>query len=153
MDSDYIIISIQPRHAKNIFIGNKTVELRRVRPKRLKEGAIVIVYVSSPKKEIYGAFIVSQVIEKEINDLWATVRDKASITKDEFDNYFSGMHKGVAIFISKVWCLSKPIKLNKIRRIISNFNPPQSFRYISYGGKDYNKIRKKLDFNNIYRNK
>jgi predicted transcriptional regulator len=105
------------------------VELRRVKPKKLRNGSIVIVYVSSPQQTLSGAFKVAEVVQRPLQELWELVKDKAGISKEEYDEYFSGSHQGVAIFISEVLCLTNPIKLRDLRARILNFNPPQSFRY------------------------
>ena len=129
MPSDSVIFSIRPNHAENIFCGKKTVELRRVRPKRIKEGSVVIVYVSSPQKALCGAFSVAQVVEKPLKELWELVQEKAHLSRAEFDDYYGGASKGVAIFIREVSCLSEPIALHKLRGRMQGFRPPQSFRY------------------------
>jgi predicted transcriptional regulator len=129
MDPNAVLFSIRPRHAHNIFQGKKTVELRRVKPKKLRNGSIVIVYVSSPQQTLSGAFKVAEVVQRPLQELWELVKDKAGISKEEYDEYFSGSHQGVAIFISEVLCLTNPIKLRDLRARILNFNPPQSFRY------------------------
>ena len=60
-----LLLSIHPEHAKNIFDGIKTVELRRTRP-RLSKCDQVLVYVSSPTKALVGAFEVKKVIEDKV---------------------------------------------------------------------------------------
>lgn len=127
--SDLVIFSIRPYHANNIFSGKKTVELRRIRPKKLQRGSVVIVYVSSPQRVLRGAFKVAHVIQKPVNELWRLVQNKASVTQGEFYKYYKGSDLGVAIFISQALYFSKPIKLQELRRQVQDFNPPQSFRY------------------------
>lgn len=130
MKTNSVLFSIRPQHAIKIFCGKKTVELRRVRPKKLKEGTLVFVYVSSPQKALWGGFRVAEVIQKPVLELWGSVKKKAYLSRKEYDEYFQGVFEGVAIFINEVWSLQEPIELVELKKRIRDFQPPQSFRYI-----------------------
>ncbi len=130
MSSNAIVLSIRPQYATKIFKGTKTVELRRVRPKYIKKGDLVLIYVSSPIQSLAGAFKVDNVIEKSLQELWELMHDKAGITRDEFDDYYDGVSTGVGIFFSEVWPLREPIKLQDLKEQVS-FCPPQGFRYVT----------------------
>jgi len=60
MNDTALLLSIKPRYADSIFNGSKTVELRRVRP-QIGAGGLVMVYVSSPRCSLEGAFEVAEV--------------------------------------------------------------------------------------------
>jgi predicted transcriptional regulator len=126
-----ILMSIRPKYAEKIFNGTKTIELRRVKPKHIQSGDLVFVYVSSPVKSLVGAFGVSKVIEAPILDLWSIVEHEAGISQVEFENYYQKAESGVAIYISNVWLLPKPIELADLKRYAKGFHPPQSYRYTS----------------------
>ena len=128
MSSNVIFLSIRPQHVDKIFEGAKTVELRRVRPKHLRKGALVLVYVPSPIQSLIGAFKVDRVVEESLQKLWEMVHDKAGITREEFDAYYDGVSMGVGIFFSEVWHLSEPIELRDLKEQ-TGFQPPQGFRY------------------------
>lgn len=129
MHSNAIVLSVRPQYAAKIFEGEKTVELRRVRPKKIKKGVLVLVYVSSPVQSLVGAFKVENIIEKSVEELWDLVQDRAGITKKEFDNYFQGVATGVGIFFNELWLLDEPIKIRDLAEQGINFQPPQGFRY------------------------
>lgn len=129
-DKKYILLSIQPHFADKIFEGSKTVELRRSIPKNHKD-QIVILYVSTPVKAIVGGFEYSHIIEENPAKLWDRVKDVAGVTFEQFNNYYSGTDNGYGIFISKVWKYSSPISLESLRNSLSNFSPPQNFRYLN----------------------
>ncbi len=57
MENTVLLLSMQPEYAKKIFNGEKTVELRRVRPK-LIAGDLVLVCASCPQKALLGLFVV-----------------------------------------------------------------------------------------------
>ncbi len=127
--SSNVLLSVRPKYADKIFERTKTVELRRIRPKLLEEGDLVLLYVSSPVQALTGAFKVDKIIEKPLKDLWRMVRKKAGITRQEFDNYYDGVSVGVGIFfkVQDVQQLDKPISLDILKEQF--FHPPQGFRY------------------------
>lgn len=129
MPGKAILLSVKPQYADMILCGLKSVELRRVKPKFIDKGSLVLVYASSPIKSMVGAFSVASVVEKPLNELWELVEQKSGITYKEYVKYFEGVKKGVGIFINDYWELPEPISLNTIKQKIESFNPPQSFRY------------------------
>lgn len=131
MANTAILMSVRPQYAEKIFSRTKTVELRRIKPKLLQEGDLVLVYVSSPVKSLMGAFTVSSVMEKGLSSLWRNVKDYAGVQRREFFDYFQGVEKGTAIFIKDVWLLPKPIHLYDMQREVKGFFPPQNFSYTS----------------------
>lgn len=129
MSSSAILLSIRPQYANKIFQGIKTVELRRVRPKHIQKGVLVLMYVSSPMQSLAGAFKVDQIVEEPLSELWKRVHDKAGVTREEFDAYYDGVASGVGIFFTEVWPFPEPIKLQDLQKQITGFQPPQGFRY------------------------
>ncbi|MDM8520576.1 ASCH domain-containing protein [Anaerolineales bacterium HSG6] len=156
MTGEAILLSIRPKFAEQIFNGTKTVELRRVRPKKIGKGSLVFVYVSSPVQALMGGFRVKSVEEHPLSDIWELVKNEAGISKTEFDTYYHGNTTGVAIFIDEKWSLQKPVGLHNLREQRPNFHPPQSFRYparnkddvalISEFMEDYSPFPKQLEF-------
>lgn len=129
VDGKYVLLSIQPYFANKIFDGTKKVELRRSIPKFHKD-RIVILYVSTPVKAIVGGFQFSHVIEETPIKLWYKVKDIAGVTYEQFHNYYSGVNNGYGIFINKIWKYNEPLTLNELRDSLSDFSPPQNFRYL-----------------------
>ena len=130
MSGKTLLLSLRPQFAEKVFTGSKKVELRRIRPK-IEMDDWVLVYVSTPVKALVGAFQVVRVIEDDPSYLWKRVRHKAGITREEFDNYYSGAMRGVGIFLNKTRRLPHPVKLPDLREIWSDFHPPQSYRYLT----------------------
>ena len=126
-----LLLSIQPKYAKKIFDGTKCVELRRIQP-QISRGDVVVVYVSSPIKQIWGSFEVEKIIEKPIENLWQQVKNDAGISKEEFDVYYSGATTGVGIFLGRALNIETPINLVDIKKQWEGFHPPQSYRYLTY---------------------
>jgi len=131
MTRKVLFISIKPRYAAMIFSGIKTVELRRTEP-RVGKGDKMIVYVSSPTKEVTGECTVSEVEKDTPAKLWRRVRNKAGVTKEEFDDYFDGASQAIAIHVHKPKMFGNPVCLGTLRQDFS-IQPPQSFRYVEAG--------------------
>ncbi|MHC1781243.1 MAG: ASCH domain-containing protein [Anaerolineaceae bacterium] len=131
MSSNVLLLSLRPKYAKQVFSGTKKIELRRVKPK-LNEGDTVLVYVSSPVKQVWGTFTVARIIDKPIRELWALVENEAGISKDEFYRYYSGVDHGYGIYIKDIKSIFQPIDLHLIKEQWSNFHPPQSYQYLSH---------------------
>jgi predicted transcriptional regulator len=112
-----------------IFAGSKTVELRRVCPK-ICSGDLALVYVSSPAKELRGAFEVGKVISASPSALWRKIGKKSGLTRNEFLTYFHGKTKAHALTIKRAWKLPVPICLTTLRRRKGGFRPPQNFLYL-----------------------
>lgn len=129
MSKHALVISIRPRFAEMIFDGRKTVELRRVCP-RISAGDLALVYVSSPIKELQGAFEVAKVISISPMALWRRVGSKSGITKKEFLYYFQDKVKAHALVVKRAWKLPVPIRLSTLRKRKGGFRPPQSFHYL-----------------------
>jgi predicted transcriptional regulator len=129
MNNHALLISIRPRFAEMIFAGSKTVELRRVCPK-ITSGDLALVYVSSPTKELQGAFEIGKVISATPSALWKKIGKKSGITRAEFFAYFHGKTEAHALVIERAWKLPAPICLTSLRQSKGGFRPPQSFHYL-----------------------
>ncbi|MEG4055404.1 MULTISPECIES: ASCH domain-containing protein [unclassified Microcoleus] len=129
--SNILLFSIRPEYATKIFNHTKTVELRRVRPRLLNEGDLVVIYVSSPEKAVVGSFNVDNIVEKPIADLWEEVENIAGISHEEFYDYYKGVKVGVGIFLKDIRRFSQPVELHRLRNNLPNLKPPQSFRYLT----------------------
>ena len=65
---------------RSLFAGKKTAELRRVRP-AVAHGDWVLVYASSPRKAILGAFQVKTTLERSPEDLWRICGESAAVSR------------------------------------------------------------------------
>src|SRR5690606_37359160 len=83
------LISIRSQHVRNIFLGIKTVELRRIAPD-LGKGDIMFIYETFPVQAVVGFAVVSEVVQASRIDLWHRVKGSACVTKRDFYSYFRG---------------------------------------------------------------
>ncbi len=124
-----LLLSIHPEYAGAIFSGTKKIELRRKRP-RISQGSRVLVYETAPTMALVGAFEVAGVLKGAPANLWAKVRTGAGVTRECFNEYFSGMPEAFAIEVSEAWLYPEPVSLQRLRKILPGFHPPQGFRYL-----------------------
>jgi len=129
MSPKVLLLSIRPKYARKIFQGTKQVELRRVRP-NIQCGDYILVYVTSPVKALEGILQVDHVIEDHPTKLWEVVENGAGVSFDEFNAYFNGAELGFGIFLKEARRIQNPISLEKLRKTLVNFHPPQTYRYL-----------------------
>ena len=126
-EKKYILISIKPLYAQLIKAGEKTVELRRVVPKVLP-GDIIAIYESSPVQRVTAFCEIDEVLAMAPEKLWISLNGKACISKEAFDDYFTGKDIAFGITLKNLSILEQPKRLDEIS---DNLIAPQSYRYIS----------------------
>ena len=123
-----VVLSIRPKYSGKIVIGEKTIELRRRFPNNIGPGTLVLIYETSPTCALNGIAEIADVLTGPPNLIWEQFADQTCIEKKDFDAYFAGTKKGVAIKLRGARRLSRALELNELRRRFS-FAPPQSFLY------------------------
>ena len=124
-----LLLSLKPRFAELIFMGEKTVELRR-RVASTMEGREVFIYVSSPERMIRRrGFRIAEVWSSDPETVWGEVAARAGVAKVEYDAYYEGCGIAHALALSDVWAHQAPVEIEGVRRALPGFNPPQSWRY------------------------
>jgi predicted transcriptional regulator len=126
INTEQILISIAPRHAKNIFDGVKHIELRR-RSINVPPGTIVWIYVTLPVGAIMGRAKIAAVHTASPTSLWRQFGSVSGLDKSEFLTYLDGISEGVVLVLEDVKTLRKPLPLTELRTIAEGFNPPQFF--------------------------
>lgn len=125
-----LFLSLKPRFAQLLLSGTKTVELRRIRP-RAAAGTQVIVYASSPVRAVVGTCLISDVRMGMPDEIWDLHGTLTAVEPGEYEQYFAGAKRAVAITVAKPIRLANPIALHDVRSIVPGFQPPQSFRYLT----------------------
>lgn len=119
-----VVLSIKPKYADMIRAGTKKYEFRR----RVWTGENIkfaFLYESVPVKSIRSVIVVDPPICLPINELWEHTKERAGITREEFDEYFKGSENGYAIPIKEIRdLLDLKIASAGMRR------PPLNFSYI-----------------------
>jgi predicted transcriptional regulator len=134
---EHILISLEPRHAENIFAGRKQVEFRR-RAMNVASGMTVWVYVKLPVGSIVGRVTIVDIHESSPVALWRRFGSVSGLSRAEFFDYFKGVNAGVALVLENAQRLRCSISLESLREISDGFHPPQFYSLL----KDQKLIRK-----------
>ena len=143
-----LLLSLKPRYAELVFQGLKRAELRRRIP--CVENRDVFIYVSSPVRCLRGGFRVEHVWSGSPEQVWKKVERLARVERREFDAYYAGRSVAYAMRISKVWEYDEPVHLEVLRKQLSDFVVPQSWRYVKPNESRYfqtlggNSIRRRI---------
>jgi len=130
MDKDeYIIISLDARHAQNIFSGKKQVELRR-RRMHVTPGSTALIYVKLPVGSIVGQVTISAVQASSRAALWKEYGAVSGLNREEFFEYFQGADCPIVLVLDNARRYSTALSLEEIRRAVEGFHPPQFFSRI-----------------------
>lgn len=125
-DKENILISLEPRHAKNIYAGVKRVELRR-RTMHVVPGTIVWIYEKVPVGSITGSASVVAVHTASPAQLWRQFGSVSGLSKIEFFTYFTGLTIACALILDDAQYLQRPLTLASLKSEVGNFHPPQFF--------------------------
>lgn len=132
VNGEHILISLEERHAENIFAGRKYIELRR-RPMNITVGTTVWIYVKLPVGSVIGRARVSAFHSLAPSTLWRRFSTVSGLTHREFFHYFEGVTKGFALALEDAELLSQSMPLEALRRASSGFQPPQFFMRLEAG--------------------
>lgn len=121
-----ILLSIKPKYAKKIFLGEKKYEFRKQKPK----GTIkkVIIYETYPSKSIVGWFTIRKILSDSPEKIWEMCKSLSGMEEKEYFVYCNNKKIIYAFEIDEVFQFDMPINPFEI---FSNFNPPQNFLYLS----------------------
>jgi predicted transcriptional regulator len=126
------LLSVRPRFAEALLNGSKTVEIRR-RKAHIADGAICLVYASSPVRALVGAVSVRATDTDLPEALWGRWGAYTGLQRDEYDDYLKDSVKACAIVVSDAVSFPRPVNLSELRRRHRNFVTPQSYRFLGTG--------------------
>jgi len=124
-DPSIALMSIHPEYANKILNGTKRVEFRKWMFSNAP--SIVVIYSTSPVSQVVGYFIVDGIEASDPLSLWDKYNTAGGINRKDFNHYFKGAERGIAIRVGKVHRLNKPVGLQEL---VGSRRPPQSFRYL-----------------------
>ncbi|MCY3679113.1 MAG: ASCH domain-containing protein [Gemmatimonadetes bacterium] len=131
MDERTLVLSVKPRFAAKLLGGEKTVELRRILPRRTKPGDLLLIYSTAPETRFVGFCRVTKVLLGSPDTLWPQVQGSAGVTHAEYRQYFGNASRAVGIEVEQPVRLLAELSLEESRTHAPDFRPPQSFRYLS----------------------
>jgi predicted transcriptional regulator len=124
-----LFLSIHPRFVERILAGEKTIELRRRRPRSVA-GDWIAIYATTPERCLSGIVQIKEVRVGGVRDMWRDARTHAGVTKEEYESYFCGTERSVAIVLANPISFLEPVSLERLREAWPNFQPPQGFGYL-----------------------
>ena len=125
-EPEHILISLEPRHAKSILDGLKSVELRR-RAMHVSPGATVWLYAKQPVGSVVGKATIAKTYAASPSALWRKFSAVAGVSHEEFSRYFNGVTRGIALELTGAMRLTSAITLQELQGPDSRFHPPQFF--------------------------
>lgn len=121
-----VLLSIKPEYVEKILDGSKKFEFRKNIFKN-QDVKNVIIYSTMPIGKVVAEFDIKKIHRDSPELIWKKTSKYSGITKDFFDDYYSGRDQAVAIEIGEIIEYDKPLDLHELG---SNITPPQSYRYI-----------------------
>jgi predicted transcriptional regulator len=121
-----VLLSIKPEHAERIFNGSKRFEFRKAIFKN-DEVKTVVVYATMPVGRVIGEFTVGEIIENRPSEVWRKTKNYSGITRNFFDEYFTGRAKAFAIEVHNPRLYKKSLNLADVH---PSGVAPQSFCYL-----------------------
>lgn len=125
-NSGDLLISILPMHAKRIYAGKKTFELRKVLPREIPHR---IFLYETERKKITGHIIVESVISGRPETIWKRTRERGT-TRTRFFQYFGDRPVAHAFKIAKAVKYKSPISPDTLGLFANGFFSPQNFLYL-----------------------
>lgn len=120
-----VIISIKPIYVKRILRGTKKFEYRKGIFKQDVNN--IYIYESYPTKKIVAYFKYTGFLSDSPKKIWNLTKNISGVDEDFFFKYFQGKECAYAIKIRDLKVLTKSIDPKKV---IEDFTPPQSYKYI-----------------------
>jgi predicted transcriptional regulator len=87
----------------------------------------VVIYASSPVKKVVAHFQIGQIDEGSPAELWAQYQSVGGIEADAYWSYFKNSKTAVAINITHLNTLKRPLNLCEV---VGTNIPPQSYSYL-----------------------
>lgn len=125
-DIENILISLESRHAKNIYSGEKKIELRR-RTMHVTPGTTVWIYEKVPIGSITGKATITAVHTASPAQLWRRFGSVSGLSKTEFLTYFTGVKVACVLILENATLIQQPVPLAFLKDVMGNFQPPQFF--------------------------
>jgi predicted transcriptional regulator len=131
-DRAHLLISLENRHAANILLGLKSVELRR-RTMHVNDGDVVWFYVKKPIAAVIGYAIVGSRFTGSPQSIWRQFGGVSGLAKTEFTNYFKGAEVAFALEVKSPKTLKRAVSLTRLRETQPSFHPPQFYCRLAAG--------------------
>ena len=119
-----MLLSIKPKYANKIISGEKKYEFRKFHCRTNVD--TIVIYASSPIKQIIGEVSIIEIIEGEKDEVWNRTKQNSGITKKDYKDYYKNKNSAVAYKLGQVTVYEEPIDISEVGLTYV----PQSFAYI-----------------------
>ncbi|WDS54555.1 hypothetical protein [Vibrio aestuarianus] len=127
----FVLLSIQPKHIRDIEAGLKKFEFRKILPKfDDKTNKEILLYCSKPKMKIIGRIRLNEYYSAPFEDLMNIVGADDAY-KRRIANYFGERKICHAIKIDEYVRYKYPLPLSELRLLMPGFVPGQSYRFLA----------------------
>jgi predicted transcriptional regulator len=123
---EIILLSIDSAFAEQIYDREKTYEFRKT---PLPTDIEYVILLENGSREITGGFVVEEIHEEEIDDLWENYGKPIS-KRNRFFDYYSGWDKGLAIEISEAERFDLPVDVDELVAQDPSLEVPNQFHFI-----------------------
>jgi predicted transcriptional regulator len=123
------LISIKPIYVNKLIEGEKTVEIRNRHINLLPDSRLWI-YSTLPKACIQATVRVERVEVGTPTSIWCQYKDSIGVSKERYYHYINGSRSVAAIVMNNVWKLPIDITLQRLRKKVPGFHPPQFIKYL-----------------------
>lgn len=120
-----MLLSINPQHVENILNGTKRFEFRKVRSRR--DVRSILIYSTAPVGHVVGEVEVLGTVDGSPEEVWERTQTYSGISKQFFDDYYSGRQRAIAYALGEVSVYQRPKSLMEL----GIGSAPQSFVYVS----------------------
>ena len=127
---DTLLLSVHPRYVSHMLVGEKTVEIRRVRP-NAEVGGLVLIYATTPTCEVVATGVLDGMVSGGADRLWRRFGAQTCLTRQAMRDYLRGASRPTALLLRAVAPLTAPVSLANLQLRIPDFRPPQSYRFLS----------------------
>jgi len=123
------LISIKPKYVDRFLNGQKAVEIR-TRKVNLQNNSRLWIYSTLPKASIQTLAYVDYVDIDDPKSIWEKHWASIGISQRSFDKYVNGLNRISAIVTERICKLPLEIRLDEIRNMVPNFQPPQFLKFM-----------------------
>ena len=116
------VMSIKKEYGLNLLNRNSMWEYRR-RKSKIKTGDKIILYATSPDKELIGEFIVGKIITGSANEIWEKTKEDICYQEDEVVSYLKSGDFLIAFKVTKPKKYQQAIDKHKL----PSSRPPMSY--------------------------
>ena len=126
-----LLISVKPEFAEKIMRGEKTIELRKSAPKKVDIEDYILIYVTSPVKELWGIGKINKIIKDNPVNFWNNHGSKTGVSESQFKSYYKTNKSAFGIELKEIRNFSKfSIELKHLKKAFPTFMPPQTYSYV-----------------------